>query len=68
MNVFQFSKKYRISMSFIIRFLKTSHIREGIHYTIKQCLHQRKINIIKPQVVFDIMADKSKSIRRKVNG
>jgi hypothetical protein len=65
MNVTQFCKKYNVSSVPVYNLITKNKIDKDIHYTIKYNLHQRKVNILEPDYVYDMIVKSSTTIRRK---
>jgi hypothetical protein len=65
MNVMQFCRKYNVSSVPVYNLIKKNKIDKDIHYTIKYDLHQKKVNILEPDHVYQTILKNSNTIRRK---
>lgn len=67
MTPHQFKIKYRISPVMISKFISNGIFKRGRHFNIEYDLHQRKIDIIDPGTVYDLILKNSKTIRKRKN-
>lgn len=65
MNGLQFCKNYNVSIYALNKLIKRNILEREIDYTIKYNLHQRKIKVLRPDIVYKIILDNSNIIRKR---
>jgi hypothetical protein len=67
MSVNKFCNKYKLSSHLVAKAIRKKYILEDVHYKNEHTLHTKKVVILKPDEVYDILLSKSRIARNRVN-